>query len=478
MRVPSTADQRPRAAGFSSEGGLFASATSSANVARLFGRQSGIAPKLLVAAGFSYLFMPIDLIPDRLGLVGHFDEAGFILLGFAAGLLLSLISADPHASPWSAATLSGLVRSPIQMVARAIMRRASQGMPGRLTLRLMIGRWPDAEEQAAFVRGLQATSHALPPLLRAAAYVPAARPLLSRSMLLGAANAHERPAVLSDAQMMGDTLALWRGPKVRFMHLEKTAGSSLITVLAAQFHPLQIHSQTDRRHAPNRSGTEQEALAAAHREAEIVWGHYDLPTMRRLDRNEPRFTLCLLREPAERILSLYYFWHANQDEESVGLSFARANGLLAFLRAEDAGIRNDIDNMYVRRLTGLFATRFGDPLADAPEASLAAAIKALDGLDFVGLSGQLGDSLSILGRLLGFTPPERTPEVNVMSNVERNVLLKVRPTSRETITPDIEAELTRLTRLDAILYQRARRRFQSLLSAPDADPTRCRLAKG
>ncbi|NPD67033.1 DUF1232 domain-containing protein [Lichenicola cladoniae] len=465
MRVPGTADQRPQATGFPSEAGFFALVTSNANIARLFSRQSGIAPKLLVAAGFGYLFVPIDLIPDRLGLVGHVDEAGFILLGFAAGLLLSLASAGPHRPASSGAMLSGMIRSRILRVAGAMMRRASAGLPGRITLRLMIGRWPGAEEQAAFVRGLQATSHALPPLLRAAAYVPAARPLLSRSMLLGAANASEQPVVLSDAQMMGNTLALWRGPKVRFMHLEKTAGSSLVTVLAAQFHPLQIHSQTDRRHAPGRSCSEQEALATAHREAEIVWGHYDLPTMRRLDCSEPRFTLCLLREPAERILSLYYFWHANQDEQSAGLSFARENGLLAFLRAEDAGIRNDIDNMYVRRLTGLFATRSGDPLVDAPEASLTAAIRALDGLDFVGMSGQLGDSLSVLGRLLGFTPPDRTPEVNVMSNVERNVLLQVRPTPRETITPEIEAELARLTRLDVILYERARERFQSLLPA-------------
>lgn len=466
MHVPSAADQRSQAAGLSSEAGLFASATSFANVARLFSRQSGIVPKLFVAAGFSYLFMPIDLIPDRLGLVGHIDEAGFILLGFAAGLLLSVASAGPLASPPPAATLSGIVRIRVQLVARALVRRASAGMPGRITLRLMIGRWPDFEEQTAFVRGLQATSHALPPLLRAAAYVPAARPLLSRSMLLGAVNAHERPAVLSDAQMMGDTLALWRGPKVRFMHLEKTAGSSLVAVLAAQFHPLQIHSQTDRRHTPDRSRSEQEALAAAHREAEIVWRHYDLPTMRRLDRNEPRFTLCLLREPAERILSLYYFWRANQDEQSTGLSFARENGLLVFLRAEDAGIRNDIDNMYVRRLTGLFATRSGDPLADAPDSSLAAAIEALDGLEFVGISGQLGESLSILGRLLGFTPPERTPEVNVMSNVQRTVLLQVRAAPREPVTPEIEAELTRLTRLDAVLYERAMQRFRTFLPTP------------
>jgi len=38
--------------------------------------------KLVLLLGISYLFIPLDLIPDRLPIIGHLDEAGFLLLGF------------------------------------------------------------------------------------------------------------------------------------------------------------------------------------------------------------------------------------------------------------------------------------------------------------------------------------------------------------------------------------------------------------
>ncbi len=60
------------------------------------------------------------------------------------------------------------------------------GVLGQLALRLMLGRWPDPDELTAFCEGFDANAHGLPPLLRAAAYVPAARTLLNRAMLLSA----------------------------------------------------------------------------------------------------------------------------------------------------------------------------------------------------------------------------------------------------------------------------------------------------
>ncbi len=459
----------PPGPGTGSRGSRLAIAASPENVRRLFSPSSGIAPKAVLAAGVSYLFLPIDLIPDRLPWIGHLDEMGFLLLGFAGGLLLSVPpAADADVRP------SGLVAKWTQRLAWRTMRLGVAGLLGRFALRLMLGRWPDPDELAAFCDGFDASAHGLPPLLRAAAYVPAARTLLNRAMLLSAQRSG-MAARLGAAQMMGDPMTLWRGPRVRFLHLEKTAGSSLIVALAAQFHPLQIHSDTDRRgRAPDQEWRQQES-EAAHREAAVVWGHYDLPALRRLDGDQPCFRFCLLREPRQRILSLYYFWRSNEAEQGESVSFAHQNRLLPFLRVENPNIRNDIDNMYVRRLTGLYATRSADPVRDAPEAALAQALAALDGLDLVGISDRLGESLSVLGRMLGFTPPARTPEVNVQLNAERNALLPVRPTAREPRTPEIEAELDRLTRLDVVLYRHAERRFQSLLDAgtqaPAGDPT-------
>ncbi len=450
-------------------GSRLTSAVSAENVRRLFSPRSGLAPKAVLAAGISYLFLPIDLIPDRLPWVGHLDEMGFLLLGFAGGLLLSVPPATDARlrSP-------GLVARWTQRLAWRTMRLGVAGLLGRFALRLMLGRWPDAEELVAFCDGFDANAHGLPPLLRAVAYVPAARTLLNRAMLLSTQRGGASVS-LGPAQMMGDPMALWRGPRVRFLHLEKTAGSSLIVALAAQFHPLQIHSDTDRRGRPPDQQRERHEAEAAHRRAAVVWGHYDLPALRRLDGDQPCFRFCLLREPRQRILSLYYFWRSNEQEQSRSVRFAHENRLLPFLRVQDPDIRNDIDNMYVRRLTGLYATGSADPVRDAPEAALAAALAALDGLDLVGISDRLGDSLSVLGRMLGFTPPARTPQVNVQLDAERNALLPVRPLAREPRTPEIDAELDRLASLDTVLYRHAEQRFQSLLEA-DAQGARSRPA--
>jgi uncharacterized membrane protein YkvA (DUF1232 family) len=48
-----------------------------------------LGAKLLVLAGFSYIFMPLDLIPDRLPLIGHLDEAGFGIAGLLAARLVA-----------------------------------------------------------------------------------------------------------------------------------------------------------------------------------------------------------------------------------------------------------------------------------------------------------------------------------------------------------------------------------------------------
>ena len=406
------------------------------------------AVKLVLLSGLIYPFLPIDIVPDRLPWIGHLDNVGFPAVGFVAALML--VGERVGAGPGRAlgATIVG------KRLVRALMplfRLCADSVLGRFVLRLMLGRWPDAAEHQAFLRGLWATSHALPPLLRAAACVPAARVLLSRGVLLH--------ADFTEAQRMGNPLTVWRGPKVRFMHIEKTAGSSLVSALAAQFHPLQIHSEPAGRPAPEpHAGPHlgpHDPAVAAHRGAALVWGHYDLPSLIRLDGDAPCFRLCLLREPSERILSLYYFWRANRDQAGSLVRLARDCGLLDFLRKTEPAICNEIDNLYVRRLTGLYATAAADPLAVAPEAALSAAIRALDGLDFVGLSEDLGGALAALGQRLGFTPPSRTPLVNVQAALERNALLSVRPSARAPLTPEIRAELQRLSRLDRVLYRRA-----------------------
>jgi hypothetical protein len=44
--------------------------------------------KLALLVGIGYLFVPLDLIPDRIPIIGHLDEAGFVVAGFVGSRLL------------------------------------------------------------------------------------------------------------------------------------------------------------------------------------------------------------------------------------------------------------------------------------------------------------------------------------------------------------------------------------------------------
>ncbi len=92
------------------------------------------------------------------------------------------------------------------------------------------------------------------------------------------------------------------------------------------------------------------------------------------DAGSEAFTPCVFREPGQRILSIYYYWRANQADQAATVRCARENRLLAFLRSRDPLIVNCIDDPYVRRLTGLYATASADPVApvgQTPDDSLA-----------------------------------------------------------------------------------------------------------
>lgn len=66
--------------------------------------------KLLFLAGLSYLFVPWDIIPDRLAYVGHLDEAGFVL----SGLVGARIAASHARRAEARAALAGPDAAPMR----------------------------------------------------------------------------------------------------------------------------------------------------------------------------------------------------------------------------------------------------------------------------------------------------------------------------------------------------------------------------
>ena len=414
-------------------------------------------PKLILLIGLAYPFSGVDLIPNRIPVIGYLDQVAFVLGGIVLAFL-RLRNGGGHAALRQAVPRAAPVSLGQRM--RAIVLESFAVMFATPMLRLATGAWPQHADVVVFRRAFRGFTP-LPPLMRALASVPEGREHLTRAMLAGWLLADPgyqgrlRSDLTGDDPRPGNGLRVWSGPKVAFLHLEKTAGMSLVSALAAQFHPLQIDDDLRRAFPPHVLTPLPPFLLPRVRRYALVWGHYDLPAIRRL--GPDRFTFTLLRDPAARIVSLYLYWRgqAALDLGRNGMNqpvlAAQRLSLADFLQSTDLSIVNYIDNLYVRRLTGLYATvEDGDRLDSDPDGALDQALAALDSLDYVGMTEDADGCLAHLGQQLGFAAPRRAPKLNVTRSP---------PEVMSAIAdPAVQSALARLTRLDQVVYEAARRR--------------------
>jgi hypothetical protein len=336
---------------------------------------------------------------------------------------------------------------------------------GRLSagalLRLTIGRRPTVGECAAFVEGFATRERPIPPILRGLLAVPSSRVLIGQlsDHLLVAARVTEPDAFPPDPPALGGNLfTLWEGQPLGFLHFEKCGGVALMRWLTQQFHPRQINADPHRDLAPHLF-----ARLATLAPYALVWGHYDLGL---LTRDDPaRRIISLLRDPGDRLESLYYFWRSVEPTRfDQDLSFAVAQAhrlsLEEFLDCDDPLMRDLIDNVYTRRLTGLYATGAAvDPLVADAAAALACAQAALDRLDAVGITERMDESVAHFAAQLGLALPRETLLANVTADNHRTPGGFFRPTHRKPRGADVQAALQRRTALDRVLYDRVAARL-------------------
>jgi hypothetical protein len=249
--------------------------------------------KLVLLLGLAYPFGPIDLIPNRLPVIGYLDQVAFVV----GGVALAYIWLQP---PYRAARAGPRWTTRCAQATRRIILDGFAATFAIPMLRLATGAWPAPADVAAFRRAFRHFTP-LPPLMRALATVPAGREQLTRAMLASWLLADEKyrgrlqTELTSDDTRPGNGLAVWSGPPVTFLHLEKTGGMAVLAALAAHFHPLQIDADQRRAHPPHLFCPLPPFLVPQLRRRMLVWGHYDLPSIRRL--GPGRFTFTLLREP-------------------------------------------------------------------------------------------------------------------------------------------------------------------------------------
>jgi hypothetical protein len=349
-------------------------------------------------------------------------------------------------------------------VAAAIRRRTIE-MTGftsaPVLLRMSLGRWPQAAELVAYRDGFANCTLRLPALVRAMSAVDAVCNLMGYAM-----RARQDAAIGPLSPLQGDILTAWTGPKLGFLHLEKCGGLAVMRWLAPQFHPDQIDPDPTRAVPPQNFYRAPAGIGRDAARYPLLWGHFGLPALERIDCDRFRFTF--LREPRARLVSIYQFWRSVRPEMIADVAndplmgAAHRHDLLGFLRDPEPSLRDYLDNFYTRRLTGQYVTGAAvDPLGIDPAGTLDDARAALARLDFVGITEAMDESVQRLAVLTGAKPPLGAVRGNVTAENHTESTEMFRKAERSVLTPEIEAELDRLTSLDGVLYAEALARFRT-----------------
>ena len=247
-----------------------------------------------------------------------------------------------------------------------------------------------------------------------------------------------------------------------FMHIEKTGGTTLHNILVEHFNKKEI--------CPERFNKLKKYELNKLSKYKFFSGHYDRANVECIPQKTKVITV--LREPKSRILSLYYFWKAHKKEviEKANLggpSIAKQLSLLQFLRCRKGAIPLHINNVQVRTMLGEAFIGPNDEYLVPQEDALEKAIDYLDSLFVFGILERYEESIKYFCELMDIECPEVIPRARDHKNISEQKNLE--PVEREEITPEIDAELERLTELDSKLYDYAKTRLNSILSERPKD---------
>ena len=132
---------------------------------------------------------------------------------------------------------------------------------------------------------------------------------------------------------------------------------------------------------------------------------------------------------------------------------ARSRNLLDFLRSPEPEVLDFIDNVYARRLTGVYLST--EDAVPTDSEWLDSALKGLERIDYVGTAERMSESLLLLSRHLDAPPPGVVPHVNRLTDMvlDPNSVFARQPPA--TLGAREKEAITPLIRLDWPIYKAA-----------------------
>jgi hypothetical protein len=233
-----------------------------------------------------------------------------------------------------------------------------------------------------------------------------------------------------------------------FVHIPKTAGSSLLRVLHEVAPGPILHLDTDR--------LRDVSVVEHFREHLLVAGH--LPLFRIASAVQPFVRLfTVVREPVDRVLSHYFYYrHLPADLADPDVSQCHSYELPDLLALYDRPEVSPFSNLQTYYLSG------ERDLRASPERLLELAKERLASFTFVGLQEQLSESVDLLCASEGWPFPGDTPYEN-----------RTRSRARaEELPSSVRERIARMNAADIELYRYAkelyRQRKRALLRAASA----------
>ena len=243
---------------------------------------------------------------------------------------------------------------------------------------------------------------------------------------------------------------------VIFMHVPKTAGTSLRHIVQSQFQPNHVFEFYNLKTQPPkvRKGIEKynNLTEARKKSIKFVSGHVGFGLHEFLSR--PCTYITVLRDPVERVISYYYFLLRNQN------AIVKDKTLLEFVKT-CGGVHNSM-TCYLSGLTLQAQLQGYDAKLKSQQFDQETLTKAKLNLTnyfkVVGFVDRFDETCMLLKQVLGWSIPSFYVKKNVAkhSNVSRE------------IPPETLSLIHKFNELDLSLYSYAREKFTEMIQQQDA----------
>lgn len=223
-------------------------------------------------------------------------------------------------------------------------------------------------------------------------------------------------------------------PRGLFLHIQKTAGSSIIKLVREHFGKSLISHGDYYGHRPE-----------DFQDIAFVSGHFGYDYAKSL--MDSRYSFTFLRNPAERILSFYYYNRSRDIDEFPMTQLAHQLDLDQFLKAGlvDPLIKSRIWNNQTWQLARGYSDTEEQVNDNCSDELLDLAISHLSDFSYIGFTETFEDDLNKILPNLGIPTRTGVAHVNVT---------KCRLSSNDIPSSTLDI-LEELTELDQILYKKA-----------------------